>query len=98
VIPLPHSLEVLLDPLIRIRIEFLYSNHIKSNSTYVQLVDERDQYFKKIQDSLPESTMDTVFLYEDTEISIQAILEREIYLQGFKDALCLLNESNIILR
>lgn len=37
----------------------------------------------------------TLFLYDDADLSVQTILEREIYLQGFKDALQLPNELNI---
>lgn len=39
----------------------------------------------------------TLFLYDDADLSLRAILEREIYLQGFKDALHLHNELHISL-
>lgn len=59
---------------------------------YNQLSAETDQYFKTLRDALPGQLQHTVFLYEDAQISLQSILERSIYKQGFKDALQLFSE------
>ncbi|WP_438347997.1 hypothetical protein ACP8HI_20410 [Paenibacillus sp. FA6] len=86
------SLEVLAEPLIRSRLESLYCNLSKTQSDYKQLSSDCEQYFKLIQESLPHHLQHSIFLYEDAQISLQSILERSIYLQGFKDALYLFNE------
>ncbi|WP_251035985.1 hypothetical protein [Paenibacillus sp. ISL-20] len=80
-----NSLEVLLDSLIRNRIEALYSDLLKNNSIYNQ----------QLHELLPKDMHKTLFLYDDADLSVHTILEREIYLQGFKDALQLHNELNI---
>ncbi|KOR90357.1 hypothetical protein [Paenibacillus solani] len=90
-----NSLEVLIDPLIRNRLESLYSEITNTNSDFKQISYESVQYFKTIRESLPDNLQHTLFLYEDAQFSIQAILENKIYLQGFKDALHLFNELNI---
>ncbi|WP_019688143.1 hypothetical protein [Paenibacillus polymyxa] len=92
-----NSLEVLLDSLIHTRIESLYGELIKNNSRYNQFSSERNLYFKQLHEEVPENIQKTLFLYDDAELSVQAILEREIYLQGFKDALHLHNELHIYL-
>lgn len=84
------SLEVLADPLIRIRIKILYSN-----SDLKQFSSECEQYLKTIRESLPDNLQHTLFLYEDALTSLQTVLESKIYLQGFKDALYLFNELHI---
>ncbi|MEC0234880.1 hypothetical protein P4H71_11130 [Paenibacillus kribbensis] len=89
---MPNFLEVLLDSLIRTRIESLYGKLIKNNSSYNQFSSERNLYFKQLHELLPEEMHKTLLLYDDADLSVQAILEREIYLQGFKDALHLHNE------
>ncbi|OMF43523.1 hypothetical protein [Paenibacillus peoriae] len=90
-----NSLEILLDSLIRNRIESLYGELIKNNSSYNQFSSERNLYFKQLHKLLPEDIQKTLFLYDDADLSVQAILEREIYLQGFKDALHLHNELSV---
>ncbi|MEK5260952.1 hypothetical protein MKY75_17260 [Paenibacillus sp. FSL L8-0663] len=90
-----NSLEVLLDSLIQTRIESLYGELIKNNSSYNQFSADRNLYFKQLHELLPQDMHKTLFLYDDADLSVQAILEREIYLQGFKDALQLHNELNI---
>lgn len=87
-----NSLEILLDSLIRNRIESLYDELIKNNSSYNQFSSERNLYFKQLLELLSVDIKKTFFLYDDADLSVQAILEREIYLQGFKDALHLHNE------
>lgn len=87
-----YSLDVIIEPLIRTRLEVLYSNLLKTNSDYIDLSTSCDQYFKQIRDSVPDNLQHVIFLYEDTQISLQAILENSIYLQGFKDALHLFDE------
>ncbi|WP_143799787.1 hypothetical protein [Paenibacillus thiaminolyticus] len=89
------SLEILIDPLIRNRIESMYSNLKNANSEFMQISKESAQYFKTIRESLPDNLQHTLFLYEDAQFSLQAILESNIYLQGFKDALHLYNELHI---
>ncbi|WP_334076680.1 hypothetical protein [Paenibacillus sanfengchensis] len=89
------SLDILLDSLIRKRIESLYGALIKNNSSYNQFSSERSLYLKQLHELLPGNMQKTLFLYGDADLSVQAILEREIYLQGFKDALQLHNELNI---
>ncbi|WP_098743621.1 hypothetical protein [Paenibacillus sp. EZ-K15] len=89
--------EILLDSLIRNRIESLYGELIKNNSTYNQFSSERKLYFKQLHEGVPENVQKTLFLYDDADLSLRAILEREIYLQGFKDALHLHNELHISL-
>ncbi|MFD1176670.1 hypothetical protein ACFQ3W_10200 [Paenibacillus puldeungensis] len=90
-----NSLEVLIDPLIRNRLELLYSELTTNNSDFKQVSNESVQYFKTIRESLPDNLQHTLFLYEDAQFSLQAILENKIYLQGFKDALHLFNELHI---
>lgn len=92
-----NSLEVLLDSLIHTRIESLYGELIKNNSSYNQFSSERNLYFKQLHEGVPENIQKTLFLYDDAELSVLAILEREIYLQGFKAALHLHNELHISL-
>lgn len=81
------SLEVLTDPLIRNRIETLYSN-----PDLKQFSSECEQYLRIIRESLPNNLQHTLFLYEDALTSLRTVLESKIYLQGFKDALYLFNE------
>lgn len=90
-----NSLEILIDPLIRNRLESMYSNLKTTNSDFMQISKESVQYFKTIRESLPDNLQHTLFLYEDAQFSLQAILESNIYLQGFKDALYLYNELHI---
>lgn len=90
-----NSLEVLIDPLIRNRLESLYSELSSNNSDFKQVSSETEEYFKTIRESLPDKLQHTLFLYEDAQFSLQAILEIKIYLQGFKDALHLFNELHI---
>ncbi|ALP38229.1 hypothetical protein ASL14_20690 [Paenibacillus sp. IHB B 3084] len=92
-----NSLEVLLDSLIRNRIESLYGELIKNNSSYDQFSSERNLYFKQLHELLSEDIQKTLFLFDDADLSVQTILEREIYLQGFKDALHLHNELDLSL-
>ncbi|MFB5761771.1 hypothetical protein [Paenibacillus medicaginis] len=86
------SLESLAEPLIRTRIELLYNNLSHSRPDYSQLTQECDSYFRSIRQAVPDKLNHTIFLYEDTQLSMQTLLEREIYLQGFRDALQLMNE------
>jgi hypothetical protein len=90
-----NSLEVLLDSLIRNRIESLYGELINNNSSYNQFSSERNLYFKQLHELLSEDIQKTLFLFDDADLSVQAILEREIYLQGFKDALHLHNKLDL---
>ncbi|AIQ14307.1 hypothetical protein [Paenibacillus durus] len=90
-----NSLEILINPLIRNRLDSMYSDLKDHNSDFVQISNESVQYFKTIQESLPDNLQHTLFLYEDAQITLQAILESNIYLQGFKDALHLFNELHI---
>ncbi|WP_019640776.1 hypothetical protein [Paenibacillus fonticola] len=84
------SLDVLAEPLIRSRIEKLYSNlNLEPFSS------ECEQYLKVIRESLPDNLQHPLFLYEDALTSLQTVLESKIYLQGFKDALYLFNELYI---
>ncbi|WP_339303468.1 DUF6809 family protein [Paenibacillus sp. FSL R5-0519] len=87
-----NKLESLTEPLIRIRLELLYTELLECHAEYTQLSSEADQYFKTLRDALPDQLQHTVFLYEDAQISLQSILERSIYIQGFKDALQLFSE------
>ncbi|MDQ0496782.1 hypothetical protein [Paenibacillus brasilensis] len=87
-----NTLESLTEPLIRIRLELLYTELLECHKEYTQLSLETDQYFKTLRDALPDQLQHTVFLYEDAQISLQSILERSIYIQGFKDALQLFSE------
>ncbi|WP_411736413.1 hypothetical protein [Paenibacillus sp. M2] len=84
--------------MIRIRLDLLYTKLLECHREYTQLSAGRDEYFKTLRDALPDQLQHTVFLYEDAQISLQSILERSIYIQGFKDALQLFSElqnSNI---
>ncbi|ETT67658.1 DUF6809 family protein [Paenibacillus sp. FSL H8-0457] len=87
-----NTLESLTEPLIRIRLELLFTELWECHTEYNQLSSEADQYFKTLRDALPDQLQHTVFLYEDAHISLQSILERNIYIQGFKDALQLFSE------
>lgn len=86
------SLEALTDPLIRIRLEVMYRELLDTDATYNILLQESVQYFHQLRNALSEEQQDAAFQYEDTHLSLQAITERSIYLQGFKDALYLFNE------
>ncbi|MDT9722805.1 hypothetical protein QVE09_28320 [Paenibacillus sp. ClWae2A] len=93
-----NTLESLTEPLIRIRLELLYTELLEYHTDYNQISAEADQYFKTLRDALPDQLQHTVFLYEDAQISLQSILERSIYIQSFKDALqlfCELQNSSI---
>lgn len=90
-----NSLEVFIDPLIRNRLESLYRELSSYNSDFKQVSSETEQYFKTIRESPPDKLQHTLFLYEDAQSTLQAILEIKIYLQGFKDALHLFNELHI---
>ncbi|MNJ64961.1 hypothetical protein D3C77_609500 [compost metagenome] len=90
-----NSLEILIDPLIRNRLESLYSELTSKNSDFKQISNDSVQHLKTIRESLPDNLQHTLFLYEDAQFSIQKILESKIYLQGFKDALLLFNELHI---
>lgn len=87
-----NTLESLTEPLIRIRLELLFTELLECHAEYNQLSSEADQYFNTLRDALPDQLQHTVFLYEDAQISLQSILERSIYIQGFKDALQLFSE------
>jgi hypothetical protein len=87
-----NTLESLAEPLIRIRLELLYTELSEYHTEYNQLSSEIDQYFKTLREALPDQLQHTVFLYEDAQISHQSILESSIYIQGFKDALQLFSE------
>lgn len=87
-----NTLESLAEPLVRIRLELLYTELSEYHTEYNQLSSEIDQYFKTLREALPDQLQHTVFLYEDAQISLQSILERSIYIQGFKDALQLFSE------
>ena len=87
-----NTLETLTEPLIRIRLELLYTELLECHTEYTQFSSESEQYFKTLRDALPDQLQHTVFLYEDAQISLQSILERSIYIQGFKDALQLFSE------
>jgi hypothetical protein len=92
---LTHSLEVLIDPLIRNRLETLYGELKTNHSDFNQVFNESEYYIKTIRESLPDNLKHTLFLYEDAQITLQAILDIKVYLQGFKDALLLFNELHI---
>lgn len=77
----------------------LYTKLLECHREYTQLSAETDEYFKTLRDALPDQLQHTVFLYEDAQISLQSILERSIYIQGFKDALQLFSElQNLVFR
>lgn len=90
-----NSLEVLIDPLIRNRLESLYNELKTNNSDFKQVSCESEQYIKTLREVLPDNLRHTLFLYEDAQFTLQAILEVKIYMQGFRDALVLFNELNI---
>ncbi|PWW39939.1 MULTISPECIES: DUF6809 family protein [Paenibacillus] len=93
-----NTLDSLVEPLIRIRLELLYTELSEHNKEYSQLSSETDRFFRTLREALPDHLQHTVFLYEDAQISLQSILERSIYIQGFKDALqlyCELQNSSI---
>lgn len=89
------SLEILIDPLIRKRLESLHSELTKHNSYFKEISNESKQYLQTLQASIPDNLQHTLFLYEDAQFSIRTVLDRKIYLQGFKDALYLFNELHI---
>lgn len=90
-----NSLEVLIDPLIRNRLESLYNELKTNNSDYKQISCESEQYIKALREALPDNLKQTLFLYEDAQFALQEILKVKIYLQGFKDALQIFNELHI---
>lgn len=90
-----NSLEVLIDPLIRHRLESLYNELNSNNSDFKQLSCESEQYIKTLREALPDNLKQILFLYEDAQFTLQEILKVKIYLQGFKDALFLFNGLHI---
>ncbi|MCF2719584.1 hypothetical protein LWE69_21405 [Paenibacillus sp. UKAQ_18] len=64
-----NTLESLTEPLIRIRLELLYTELLECHKEYTQISSETDQYFKTLHDALPDQLQHTVFLYEDAQIS-----------------------------
>ncbi|MEK4005181.1 hypothetical protein [Paenibacillus sp. FSL H3-0333] len=78
--------------MLHILFEAMYRELLDTDPTYKMLLQESDQYFHQLRNALPEELQDAAFQYEDTQFSLQAITERAIYLQGFKDALYLSNE------
>ncbi|OMG00582.1 hypothetical protein BK147_04375 [Paenibacillus sp. FSL R7-0337] len=70
----------------------MYRELLDTDAMYKMLLQESVQYFHQLRNALPKEKQDAAFQYEDTQLSIQAITERSIYLQGFKDALYLFNE------
>ncbi|EES73116.1 hypothetical protein POTG_02216 [Paenibacillus sp. oral taxon 786 str. D14] len=90
-----NSLEVLIDPLIRNRLESLYNELKTNNSDYKQISCESEQYIMTLRETLPDNLKQTLFLYEDAQFTLQEILKVKIYLQGFKDALQIFNELHI---
>lgn len=89
------SLEILTQPLIRIRLEALYTSLSQTNPNYTGLSAECDHCFKQIRQAVPEDMQHMLSFYEDAQISLQSILESSIYLQGFKDALYLLSKLQV---
>lgn len=90
-----NSLEVLIDPLIRNRLESLYNELKTNNSEFKQVSCESEQYIKTLREVLPDNLRHTLFLYEDAQFTLKSILETKLYLQGFKDATQLFNELHI---
>jgi len=93
-----NALESLVEPLIRIRLELLYSELLENHTDYKQLSIETNEHFRSICEAVPDQHQHSVFLYEDAQLSLQSILERSIYIQGFKDALqlfCEMRNSDI---
>lgn len=74
------SLEALTDPLIRMRLEAMYRELLDTDTTYNMLLQESVQYFHQLRNALSEEQQDAAFQYEDTQLSLQAITERSIYL------------------
>lgn len=89
------SLEILIGPLIRKRLESLQSELTKHNPYFIEISNESKQHLQTLQSSLPNNLQHTLFLYEDAQFSIRTVLDSKIYLQGFKDALYLFNELHI---
>lgn len=87
-----HSLEVLIEPLIRHRLKLLYKELANTDAQYSELTREYEQYLQQLREEIPEQLRQALFLYEDTQASLQAIQAKSIYLQGFKDALNLSDE------
>lgn len=89
------SLEIMLEPLIRKRLEVLYADLQEVESTYVSLRNECDKQFSVMRNSLPDHLQHTAFMYEDVQLELQTIVESRIYLQGFKDAIELFSDLNV---
>lgn len=87
-----YTLDSLAEPLIRTRLNLLYSELQKNHAEYKQLVLEKEQHFRLLRGALPDKLQHTVFLYEDAQFCLQSIIETSIYIQGFKDALHLFSE------
>lgn len=68
------SLEILIDPLIRKRLESLHSELTKHNSYFIEISNESKQYLQTLQASLPDNLQHTLFLYEDAQFSIRKFL------------------------
>lgn len=74
-----NTLESLTEPLIRMRLELLYTELLGCHAEYTQLSMETDQYFKTLRDALPDQLQHTVFLYEDVS-NFSSIHLRKKYL------------------
>lgn len=90
-----NSLEVLLDSLIHTRIDSLYGELSKTIPAITSSYPNGIFTSSKLHKLLPEDIQKTLFLHDDADLSVQAILDSETYLQGFKDALHLHNELNV---
>ncbi|MDF2925146.1 MAG: hypothetical protein K0R57_4060 [Paenibacillaceae bacterium] len=80
------SLEDLIEPLVEARIAKLLKDLANSQIQYSQLANECEQQLNQIREFIAPELKHTLYLYEDTLASSQAILQTQIYLRGFKDA------------
>ncbi|WP_059049132.1 hypothetical protein [Paenibacillus senegalimassiliensis] len=87
-----NELKTIVEPLIRKRLELMYSKLLKEDAHYSQFCAETNQHFKLLRQALPLESQHQIFLYEDAQLSLQSILEINIYIQGFKDALHIVDE------
>lgn len=85
-------LEEIVEPLISMRIAKLLNDMATNQHMYSQLMKESEQHLEHIRHSIPSELEHPLYLYEDTLLLSHSILQSQIYLQGFKDALFLHGE------
>ncbi|MCP3776104.1 hypothetical protein NLX71_22845 [Paenibacillus sp. MZ04-78.2] len=71
------------------RVDEITENLMATNTTYKLLSNQCTQHFIQIQKYLPNDLQQTMLQYEETLLSLQAVIETHVYTQGLKDGMTL---------